>query len=524
MSLRIVSDPAIEFIDVSVRYRVPKERLSGIKEYTIRWLQRRILYSDFWALQKVSFAIQPGEVFGIMGRNGAGKSTLLKVMAQVLRPVHGRVIMRGRVAPLLELGGGFHPELTGRENVYMNMALLGHAHSETDQLFDSILEFAELQDFIDAPLRTYSTGMIARLGFSVATCTRPDILLVDEVLSVGDSQFQQKCLDRMADFQRHGTTIVIVSHSLGALETLCRRALWLDKGRVMVIGGVEEVVQEYIAPRLDSVQGLASADTPQLNESPAMDLQDALRLTDTHHETKLGPVAQIIRPVPVEEADGFVLLPEMGVIYPAEGIFSPSAGSVLVWMKIHSGAQTRDAVIFHTNDSRYILYISLEYSSAKQEYVRCLVARAGGNRRVIDTYYGTSDFPEARVSLEQGVEARKNVAHPLVEDVWHLVVMTWEGYPDGKVCLLIDGEMVAERAYNTRYDRGDPLPEWIATGWRPPTWRGEVLRQEDGALRELRPDSVMAIEAGGIETRGLRIYQCVLSIGAVQQLLTEGME
>jgi ABC-type polysaccharide/polyol phosphate transport system ATPase subunit len=237
--------PVIRFEDVSVLYRVPRERVSGIKEYAVRWLQRRLKYEEFWALESISFAVPRGEVFGVIGRNGAGKSTMLKVMARVLHPTRGRVVMRGKIAPLLELGAGFHPELTGRENVHLNSALLGYSRKQVLDLFPAILDFAEIGDFIDAPLRTYSTGMVARLGFSVATCLRPDILLVDEVLSVGDSSFQEKCIRRMNEFQQQGTTIVIVSHSMQTVQSFCSRALLLDHGKMVIVGDVAEVIQHY---------------------------------------------------------------------------------------------------------------------------------------------------------------------------------------------------------------------------------------------------------------------------------------
>jgi len=230
---------------VSVLYRVPRERYSGIKEYAIRWLQRRVVYEEYWAVRGVTFQVYRGEAFGIIGRNGSGKSTMLKVMARVLMPTEGKVITRGRVAPLLELGAGFHPELTGRENVFMNSTLLGRSHKETEQLLPEIIDFAEISDFIDAPLRTYSTGMVARLGFSVASAIRPDILLVDEALSVGDSHFQEKCLDRMNSFRTKGTTIIIVSHSMATIRSFCDRALWIDHGHVQAIGDVNEVVELY---------------------------------------------------------------------------------------------------------------------------------------------------------------------------------------------------------------------------------------------------------------------------------------
>ncbi len=239
-------DNVVSLEDISVVYRLPRERLSGIKEFTIRWLQRRITYDEFWALKSVSFQVTKGEIFGVIGPNGAGKSTLLKVMAKVLTPQAGRVIIRGKLAPLLELGGGFHPELTGRENIYLNSALLGRTRSETTALIDQITAFAEVGDFIDAPLRTYSTGMAARLGFSVATCERPDILLIDEVLSVGDVLFQEKCLDLMLKYKALGTTIIVVSHDLGTIQRFCDRTLWLSGGQIKLMGAPQEVAREYL--------------------------------------------------------------------------------------------------------------------------------------------------------------------------------------------------------------------------------------------------------------------------------------
>ncbi len=237
---------AINLHHISIQYRLPRERLSGIKEYAIRWTQGRLQYHQFWALRDIHLEIGRGESFGIVGRNGAGKSTLLKVMARVLKPTQGRVIMRGRTAPLLELGAGFHHELTGRENVFLNGALIGLPRKDIATQFDAIVDFAEIDEFIDAPLRTYSTGMVARLGFAVATCIRPEILLIDEVLSVGDVAFQEKCLRRMRAFQAEGTTIVLVSHSMGRVQEFCQRALWLDGGQAAALGDVDEVVAQYL--------------------------------------------------------------------------------------------------------------------------------------------------------------------------------------------------------------------------------------------------------------------------------------
>ncbi len=236
----------IHLENVSVRYRVPGEQLSGVKEFAIRWVQRRLQYRHFLALKDIFLDIQPGEIFGIVGRNGAGKSTLLKVMARVLKPSKGRVVITGKTAPLLEVGAGFHPELTGRENIFLNGALLGYSRVEIESQFEEIVAFAGTDEFINAPIRTYSTGMVARLGFAIATSIRPDILLVDEVLSVGDVSFQEKCLTRMNAFREQGTTIVLVSHSSQRVQAFCERAIWLHGGQIAASGNAVEVVQQYL--------------------------------------------------------------------------------------------------------------------------------------------------------------------------------------------------------------------------------------------------------------------------------------
>ncbi|HSR29113.1 MAG TPA: ABC transporter ATP-binding protein [Anaerolineae bacterium] len=237
----------IQLEDVSVRYRAPQERVGTFKEYAIRRLQRRVRFNDFLALSGISLEIRRGEIFGIIGRNGAGKSTLLKVISRVLVPTGGRVRLRGRVAPLLELGAGFHPELTGRENIFLNGTLLGHSNRDLRSRLESIVEFAELGGFIDAPLRTYSTGMAARLGFSVATAWQPEVLLLDEVLAVGDTAFQEKCYSRMKAYRKSGTTTIMVSHSMDNVRKLCGRAAWLDHGKIMSIGEAKQVVSDYQA-------------------------------------------------------------------------------------------------------------------------------------------------------------------------------------------------------------------------------------------------------------------------------------
>lgn len=238
---------AVRLENVSVRYRVPHERIGTLKEYAIRALQRRVKNDEFWALRDINLEVRRGEVLGIIGRNGAGKSTLLKVVARVLRPTTGRVWIRGRVAPLLEFGAGFHPELTGRENIFLNGTLLGFSRREMEEKLERIVDFAELWDFIDAPLRTYSSGMVARLGFAIATDVRPDILIVDEVLSVGDEAFGRKAAGRMESFRDGGATVLLVSHAMSVVEATCERALWIDGGRVRAYGPAREVASAYRA-------------------------------------------------------------------------------------------------------------------------------------------------------------------------------------------------------------------------------------------------------------------------------------
>jgi ABC-2 type transport system ATP-binding protein/lipopolysaccharide transport system ATP-binding protein len=236
----------VNFDKVGVRYRIPSERISSFKEYSIRWIQRKVTHRDFWALRDVNLSVDRGETFGLIGPNGAGKSTLLKLIARVFKPTSGRVVVRGQVAPLLEFGAGFHPELTGRENIYLNGALLGFSRQEMEEKFKGIVDFAELWDFIDVPLRTYSSGMWARLGFAVATDVDADILLVDEVLSVGDESFQRKSSTRMQEFRDRGTSSVLVSHNMDMIIKMCDRTAWLDHGQIKAVGKTSEVVQAYL--------------------------------------------------------------------------------------------------------------------------------------------------------------------------------------------------------------------------------------------------------------------------------------
>lgn len=244
---------AISLEAVTVRYRIPTEKIPTFKEFAIRrLLNGRARYHDFLALDEVSLTFRRGEVFGIIGVNGAGKSTLLKVVARVIKPTSGRVRVRGQVAALLELGAGFDSELTGRENIYLNGALLGRSRARIGERIEQIVNFAGVREFIDAPLRTYSSGMVARLGFAAATDINPDILIVDEILSVGDKDFQRKSYDRMRALMERGTTVLLVSHDMSAIQALCQRAVWLENGRVKAFGKAADVVWEYLrlpAPR-----------------------------------------------------------------------------------------------------------------------------------------------------------------------------------------------------------------------------------------------------------------------------------
>lgn len=237
--------PSIQLDQVTVQFRIPHQRIPTFQEYAIRWLKGGISYSDFHALDNVSFSVNPGEALGIVGANGAGKSTLLKVIARVIRPTSGRVRLHGRVAPLLELGAGFDYEMTGRENVFLNGAVLGFNRKTMAQRLERIVEFAGIGEFIDAPVRTYSSGMVARLGFAVATDHAPEVLIIDEVLAVGDAEFQEKSAARIRQFRDQGTTILVVSHSLSSIQALCSRALWLEHGQIRANGAVREVLEQY---------------------------------------------------------------------------------------------------------------------------------------------------------------------------------------------------------------------------------------------------------------------------------------
>jgi ABC-type polysaccharide/polyol phosphate transport system ATPase subunit len=235
---------AIVVDGVSKKFRMYKERNQSLKASLMRG--RRAKYDEFWALRDVGFEIPQGSTYGLIGENGSGKSTLLKCLARILVPDHGSVRVDGTLAALLELGSGFHPELTGRENVYLNGSILGLGKREIDAKFDGIVDFAGIEQFIDQPVKNYSSGMYVRLGFSVAINVDPDILLVDEVLAVGDAAFQAKCMEKFADFRAAGKTVVLVSHAMGTMRTMCDHVAWLDHGRLVGAGPAAALVDDYV--------------------------------------------------------------------------------------------------------------------------------------------------------------------------------------------------------------------------------------------------------------------------------------
>jgi len=243
----LATGPAVFLDHITLRYRIPREVVVTFKEYALRKLRGRMEHNTLVALRDVSFTVAPGERVGVIGPNGAGKSSLFRLIARVRRPTEGRLVVRGRVAPLLELGLGFHGDLTGRENIVLQGTLLGFSRREMMDRTPAIASFAELEEFLDAPVRTYSTGMAARLAFAVATDVDPDILLVDEALAVGDERFRAKCRDRMASLRENGRTFLLVSHNLPDVTESCQRAIWIAEGRVVQDGPAADVCHAYHA-------------------------------------------------------------------------------------------------------------------------------------------------------------------------------------------------------------------------------------------------------------------------------------
>ena len=235
----------IEVRDVSMRFRMANDRISSIKEYAIARLRGKLKYNEFEALKHVSFDVKRGEVMGLIGHNGAGKSTLLKVISGILKPTEGSVIVRGNVAPMLELGSGFDFDMTGRENIFLNGAILGYSEEFLKSKYEEIVAFSEIGPFIDMPLRNYSSGMVARLAFSVATVVVPEVLIVDEVLAVGDAEFQEKSRKRMMELMSGGTTVLFVSHSMEQIRQMCNRVVWLERGSVRMFDTTQLACDDY---------------------------------------------------------------------------------------------------------------------------------------------------------------------------------------------------------------------------------------------------------------------------------------
>ena len=238
-------EPIIEVNDVSMRFRMANDRISSFKEFAIAKLTAKLEYKEFEALKHVSFDVQRGEVVGLIGHNGAGKSTMLKGISGILKPTEGSVTVRGNIAPMLELGSGFDFDMTGRENIFLNGAILGYSKEFLESKYQEIVDFSEIGQFMDMPLRNYSSGMIARLAFSVARVVAPEVLIVDEVLAVGDADFQEKSRRRMMELMSGGTTVLFVSHQIKQIRDMCSRVVWLEHGEVKLFGDTEEVCDAY---------------------------------------------------------------------------------------------------------------------------------------------------------------------------------------------------------------------------------------------------------------------------------------
>ena len=231
--------------NVGIRFNLAKERVDSLKEYFLKFSKGTLHFEEFWALDGVSLEIEKGDFYGLVGINGSGKSTLLKSVAGVFKPTRGKITVNGTIAPLIELGAGFDMDLTARENIFLNGAVLGFSKDHMLEKFDDIVDFSELHDFLDVPLKNYSSGMVARIAFAIATATKPDILIADEILAVGDYAFQEKCEKRMQELLDAGTTVIFVSHSIEQVKRMCNKATWIEKGKVIMSGDAETVCDAY---------------------------------------------------------------------------------------------------------------------------------------------------------------------------------------------------------------------------------------------------------------------------------------
>ena len=358
-------DVAVAAVDISKRFTNHTERATSLKERIVR--RGRSASIDFWALRNVTVDVKHGETVGLMGANGSGKSTLLKVMAGILRPTEGSVSSSGRIASLLELGAGFNGELSGRDNIYLNASLLGLTRKETDTLFDEIVDFSELAEFIDAPVKHYSSGMYVRLGFAVAVHVDPDILLVDEVLAVGDEHFQRKCLDKIREFQNQGRTILFVSHSSGLVESVCSRAVVLSHGRTMFDGD-----PFFASAELSKILGTdVPSARPDESESSDLRFGRAVFSTEPGGEliSEIAPGEQLAIRVPVEVGPDWVTqIDSVRAVMMGVGdvpIWSMTIGSADLPMR--AGEWVLDFVVPHVPPlgGRFVVAVQLNRSTGQ---------------------------------------------------------------------------------------------------------------------------------------------------------------
>ncbi len=337
-----MSKPIIEIEGVGKRYRIrgQRERYLSLRDELAKSARRLSPFSrprspvpgrseDFWALKDVSLTVNEGEVLGIIGRNGAGKSTLLKILSKITPPTEGRITMRGRVASLLEVGTGFHPELSGRENIYLNGAILGMTRAEVRRKFDEIAAFAEVEKFLETPVKRYSSGMYVRLAFAVAAHLEPEVLLVDEVLAVGDIAFQKKCISKMRDASHSGRTVLVVSHNMQVIASICRRALWLDSGKCVVGGDAADVVGQYERAGASSVTGGSGGRITRVPRPPAPAWIDWLETCDENgrfrsvfaHGETMQMVVGLCGRLPSAPYFEWVLYTEKGYVASSGGTF-----------------------------------------------------------------------------------------------------------------------------------------------------------------------------------------------------------
>jgi len=369
--------PAVRFERVSKRFVTHHQRPRSFQELVVN-LFRRGEREELWALRDVSFTVERGETLGLIGENGSGKSTVLKLIGGILQPTSGRVEVEGRLAALIELGAGFHPDLTGRENIFLNGSLLGLSRREMQARFDEIVEFSELGRFIDMPLKHYSSGMQMRLGFAIATCVDPDVLLVDEVLAVGDESFQRKCLARIQSFRGTHKAIVFVSHDLGAVRELCDRVIWLEEGRVMAEGSAHEVVGRYLTHVGEQEEARMAAQEAgcrdeklrwgtgeaeilavrlldaQGRERHLFDPEDALRIEIDYHARQ--PIEEVVFGIGIFRDDGTHCFGSNTHLEGHTLSLEPGHGRVQVWIErlgLLAGTYTLDVAIHAPNEHPY---------------------------------------------------------------------------------------------------------------------------------------------------------------------------